>query len=171
MTEPLLRSRSLWILCPPIFLCCLDFGLTLYCQSPTYWSGNYAHANEMSPSFRYYLTIHPVMFVAMVIVWIALFSTMIAILPVTVSRAIAVTVVIGHMIGAGSWPPFRGSYQLGCSLILLTSFVIATFFTLGQADPGQPMINWHRTGFPDWTRWVLTGCLFSVAVWWFVVPH
>lgn len=171
MKKPWLRARSLWLSAPPVLLSGLDNGLTLYWQSTEYWSGNYGAANEMSPSFREFLTIHPLMFVAMTLVWMFIFSILITLLPLQGAKIVAVTVVIGHMIGAGSWPPFRGSYQFCCGLILLTSFVIVRCTDLGHSEDGEPIFNWQRTGFPVWTKWMLVICLFAVPVWWFLIPH
>jgi hypothetical protein len=150
---------------------CLDNGLTLFWQPPAYWSGDYNAANEISPSFREFLTIHPLMFVAMTLVWMGVFSTLIALLPQQGAKTVAVTVVMGHMIGAGSWPPFRGSYQFGCALILLTSIVIVQCTDMGHSIDGKPSINWQRTGLPFWTKWILVLFLFAMPVWWFLIPH
>jgi hypothetical protein len=49
----------MWLVVPPMLLCLLDFGLTLYGQSDAYWSGDYSDVNEMSPSFARYLAFAP----------------------------------------------------------------------------------------------------------------
>lgn len=171
MNEALIRPGTLWLVVPPIVMCYLDFGLTLFGQSPVYWQGNYHSANEMSPSFRYYLSMHPLVFVGMVMLWSAIFSSLIAILPDRIGMTISVTVIIGHMIGAGSWPPFRGSFQLCHVLFLFTSTLIVTSLNMGRSDSGQSPINWSQTGLPSWTRWMLAACLFCIPVWWFLIPH
>src|SRR4051812_32932514 len=74
-TRPL---RPLWLVVPPALLCMLDFGLTLYGQSESYWSGNYADVNEISPSFAQYLAIHPFAFVGAGFLWIIIFSIIVA---------------------------------------------------------------------------------------------
>lgn len=171
MRDSPLSLRSLWLLAPPILMSCLDNGLTLNGQSSRYWEGNYAAVNEWSPSFHYFLSIHPLAFAGMTLVWMAIFSTLIAILPEKAGMTVSITVVLGHMIGAGSWPPFRGSYQLGSALILSTSIVIVTSFSLGRCGTGQPILDWSCTGLPSWTRWAIAVGLFCLPVWWFLIPH
>ena len=41
MQQAILPRNALWLLLPPIALCSLDLGLTLYGQSTDYWAGNY----------------------------------------------------------------------------------------------------------------------------------
>ncbi len=170
--EGLFRLRSLWIVVPPILLCCLDVGLTLYGQSAEYWSGQYGHVNEMSPSFAKYLAIHPLAFVRMCLVWVGIFSTLIAILPARIGMTISIAVVIGHMAGSASWLAYRlGSYQTCNALFLITSIVIVISFEKGRSDSGQTLINWSQTRVPVWTRWALAGLLIVLPIWWFLIPQ
>lgn len=81
MQHTLIRPRSLWLVVPPILMCCLDFGLTLYGQSDVSWSGNYQDVNEISPSFGQYLSMHPMAFVAAGVIWTGIFSSLISLLP------------------------------------------------------------------------------------------
>lgn len=172
MQPSLFRPRSLWLVVPPILLCCLDFGLTLYGQSDAYWAGNYSDVNEISPSFGKYLSTHPLAFVFAGLVWISIFSSLIAILPETIGMTISICVVIGHMTGAASWLAYRfGSYQSCNSLFLLTSIVIVVSFNRGRSDTGQTLIDWPRTRVPTWTRWVLAALLVVLPIWWFLIPH
>ncbi len=172
MRPSMLRMRSLWLVAPPILLCFLDFGLTLYGQSETYWSGSYSDVNEISPSFGKYLSIHPIAFVGAGLVWIAIFSSLIAILPEKLAMTVSVCVVLGHMTGAASWLAYRfGSYQACNALFLLTAVLIVGSFTLGRSENGQTVINWSRTGMPTWTRWVLAAILVALPIWWFLLPR
>ena len=59
MRSSLLPHNTLWLVLPPISLCVLDFGLTLYGQSVAYWDGDFDAVNEGSPSFAHYLSLHP----------------------------------------------------------------------------------------------------------------
>ena len=81
MQSSLLPRNALWLLLPPISMCLLDFGLTLYGQSDAYRRGNFSAVNEVSPSFAHFLSLHPLAFVGAVILWVALFSTVILLLP------------------------------------------------------------------------------------------
>lgn len=172
MQQSLYRPRSLWLIAPPIVLCCLDFGLTLYGQSGAYWSGNYGNVNEVSPSFAKYLAIHPLAFVGAGLVWIGIFSSLIGILPEKIGMTISICVVIGHMAGAATWLLFRfGSYQACNALFLLTAIVIVAAFNMGHSDTGQTLIDWSRTRVPAWTRWALAALLVLLPIWWFLIPR
>lgn len=153
MQKPLFRPRSLWLVVPPILMCCFDFGLTLYGQSDVYWSGNYQDINEISPSFAKYLSMHPMVFVASVLLWIGIFASLIALLPEKLGMTLSIGIVLGHMAGAASWLAFRfGSYQSCNVLFLLTAGVIVTAFNMGRSDNGQTLIDWSRAPVPTWTR-------------------
>lgn len=172
MQPAVFRLRSLWLLVPPILLCCLDFGLTLYGQSDAYWSGGYRDVNELSPSFAKYLSMHPLAFACAGLVWIGIFSSLISILPDKIAMTISICVVIGHMTGAASWLAYRfGSYQACNALFLLTAVVIVGAFNLGRSDTGGTLIDWSRTRVPAWTRWVLAAILIVLPIWWFLIPH
>lgn len=172
MQSSILRIRSLWLLVPPIVLCCLDNGLTLYGQSDAYWSGNYADVNELSPSFASYLSTHPLAFVAAVLLWIGIFSALIAILPEKLAMTISICVALGHMTGAASWLAYRfRSYQACNALFLLTALAIVCGFNLGRSETGQTLLDWSRLRAPAWTRWVIAAVLAALPIWWFLIPH
>ena len=172
MKQSLFRPQSLWLVVPPTLLCCLDFGLTLYGQSDVYWRGDYRDVNELSPSFGTYLSMHPLAFVVAGLVWIGIFSSLIAILPEKIGMTISIGVLIGHMTGAASWLAYRfGSYQACNALFLLTAIVIVVAFNKGRSDTGRTLIDWSQTRVPAWTRWVLATLLVVLPIWWFLIPH
>ena len=168
----LLPLRSVWLVVPPILLCTLDVGLTLYGQSDAYWSGNYADVNEISPSFGYYLSIHPLVFAAVVFVWIAIFSAIILLLPEMLALTICIAIVIGHMAGAATWFAYRfNNYQACNALFLITSLVVVLAFKRGQTNDGRSAVDWQRTGLPGWSRWLIVLALIGLPVWWFLIPR
>jgi hypothetical protein len=172
MKQPYLPRNTLWLLLPPIALCSLDFGLTLYGQSAEYWAGNFSSVNEGSPSFAHYLTIHPLAFVAAAIFWVAIFSTLILLLPETLALTLVVAIVIGHLAGAATWLMFRFHlYQLCNVLFLTTSGLIVFAFKRGQNNDGRAALNWERTGLPNWTRWLLVAVLVALPIWWFILSR
>jgi len=172
MESKLALFRGIWLIIPPTVLCLLDFGLTLYGQSGAYWSGSYQDVNELSPSFGYYLSIHPLAFLGAMVLWIAIFSAAIVLLPEMFAMAAAIAIVIGHMAGAASWLAFRfNNYQACNALFLVTSFVVVLAFKRGQTDDGTAAFKWHRTGLPDWVRWVVIAALIGLPVWWFLIPR
>jgi hypothetical protein len=172
MDAPFLRRGSMWLILPPIALCILDFGLTLYGQADAYWQGDYSVVNELSPSFARYLSIHPLAFVAAAVVWIGFFSLVILLLPEKPALILVVTIVIGHMAGAATWLAYRlNSYQSCNALFLLTAGLIVVCFKKGQAADGSAAFNWQRTGLPNWIRWVVIVALTILPIWWFIIPR
>lgn len=167
-----LPRNTLWLLLSPIVLCLLDIGLTLYGQSDAYWDRNFRSVNEMSPSFAGFLAIHPLVFVAAVILWIAIFSALILVLPEKLALTLVVAIVIGHMAGAATWLAYRfNSYQSCNVLFLATSSVIVFAFKRGQNNDGRAAFNWDRTGLPSWTRWIFVAALAALPMWWFIIPR
>ncbi len=172
MQSSLLPRNALWLLLPPIAMCSLDFGLTLYGQSDAYWRGDFSAVNEGSPSFAHYLSLHPLAFVAAGILWIAIFSTVILLLPERFALTLVVAIVIGHMAGAATWLVYRFNlYQLCNALFLVTSGLIVLAFKRGQNADGRAAFNWELTGLPSWTRWIVVAALFALPTWWFIIPR
>jgi len=172
MQTAILPRNTFWLLLPPIAMCLLDNGITLYGQSNAYWNGNYADVNELSPSFAHFLSIHPLAFLGAVLLWIVIFSTLILLLPEKLALMLMVAIVIAHMAGAASWLVYRfHSYQSGNLLVLVTSVLIVFAFKRGQNTDGLSAFNWERTGFPSWVRWLVILGLAAIPVWWYIVPH
>src|SRR5262245_6930149 len=129
----MLSRNALWLLLPPIALCALDMGLTLYGQSNAYWAGNYADVNEGSASFAKYLSIHPLVFAGASAIWILTFAAVILLLPEKLALTVVVAIVIGHMAGAATWLMYRFHlYQWCNALVLVTSALIVVAFKRGQ---------------------------------------
>lgn len=164
--------RAFWLLVPPTAVCLLDYSLTLAGQSSSYWGGDYTSVNEGSPSFAYYLTVHPLVAVAAGFLWIAIFSTIILLLPETIALIVAIAVLFGHTIGALTWLMFRFHSYQACNLLFLVSSTLVVFaFKKGQSKDGRSVIQWERTGLPEWCRWLTIAALATVPIWWFLIPH
>ena len=163
---------SAWLLLPPIAICALDIAITLYGQSDRYWAGDYASVNEVSPSFGRYLAIHPTAFIAAGMLWIVIFSLIIALLPRFWATFTSVGVVLGHMTGSTSWLVYRfGSYQSANVLFALTAFLLVLAFRRVDQRTSAAMIDWSRVPLPAWCRWVIIAILFALPAWWFFIPH
>lgn len=167
-----LRFASLWILVPPLLLCLLDMSLTLYGQSDAYWAGNYSDVNELAPSARGYLMIHPLAFVGHCVMWMAIFSSLILLLPQRLAMMVAVCVVVGHMTGSASWLVFRlGSYQACGFLFIATSVLLVLLMDYGRSPDGRTFIDWSRLGGYSWLRWVAVAILIGAPIYWSLIPH
>jgi hypothetical protein len=164
--------RCAWLLLPPVALCALDFGLTLYGQPDAYWQGDLNAVSELSPSFAGFLSMHPLAFVGAVLLWIVIFSTLIVLLPERVALTLVIAIVLGHMTGAASWLAYRFAlYQACCMLFLATSALIVIAFKRGQNADGRAAFDWRRTGLPEWLRWSVVAVLIALPAWWFLIPR
>jgi hypothetical protein len=172
MQQAILPRNALWLLLPPIALCSLDLGLTLYGQSTDYWAGNYSAVSEGSPSFAHYLSIHPLMFAGAGLLWMAFFSAVILLLPEKLALTLSIGVMLGHMAGAASWLMYRfGAYQMCNALFIVTAGLIVLAFKRGQRTDGRSAFDWERTGLPGWIRWLLIAVLALLPTWWFLIPR
>ena len=167
-----LRFASLWILVPPILLCILDVCLTLYGQSDSYWAGNYSDVNELSPSAKGYLMIHPLAFLGHGLMWMAIFCSLILLLPQRLGMMAAVCVVVGHMTGSASWLVFRlGSYQACGFLFIATSILLVLMMDYGRSPDGRTFFDWSCLGRYSWIRWTGIASLIGFPVYWSLIPH
>jgi hypothetical protein len=165
-------SRRLLGLClPAILACSLDNTLTLIGQSPAYWAGNCAAANEASPTFNQLLQIHPAAFAAGAIVWIALFTGILLLLPDALSLILGIAITFGHTAGAATWllRHFRFGYQMCNALFLVTAIALGLGIRYGwrAAPPGDYVLrgwNWPM-------RWLVGVLLFSLGVYLFLWPR
>jgi hypothetical protein len=166
-----LPRNALWLLLPPIVLCSLDFGLTLYGQPDAYWAGDRTSVNEMSPSFARFLSLHPAIFLAGGALWIAIFSALILLLPEWLALTVCVAIVMGHMAGAASWLAYQWRSYESCNLLfLITAGLIVVAFKRGQNADGRPAFDWERTGLPGWVRWAVVAALIVLPACWFLIP-
>jgi len=100
---PPVRWQRLWLWGSPLLLCMFDLVLTLSGQSREYWSGQFGYSNEMNPQFNWLLQQHPAAFLAGGLVWIAVFTALIFLLPQRYARMVAAGITIGHAWGAATW--------------------------------------------------------------------
>lgn len=164
--------RAIWLLAPPTAICLLDYSLTLAGQSSAYWSGDYTAVNEVSPSFAYYLTVHPLAAMAAGVLWIAIFSAIILLLPEMLALIVSIAILFGHTFGALSWLMFRFHSYQACNLLFLVSATLVVYaFKKGQSNEGRSAIQWERTGLPEWSRWLVIATFATVPIWWFLIPR
>jgi len=72
-------------------------------QSPAYWAGAYIEANELNPLGHWFLSIHPLAFIAYNLGVIALLTLTILIIPNMPAKIIATSFVIVRATGADDW--------------------------------------------------------------------
>lgn len=128
--------------------------------------------SEVSPSFAAYLAISPFAFLLAGLLWMAIFSALIVILPEMLAMTLAIAVMLGHLNGAFTWLTYRfESYQASNALFLLTAFLIVIAFRKGRSDTGRAALDWSQSSLPAWSRWVLVVVLLLLPIWWFLIPH
>jgi hypothetical protein len=122
---------------PPLLFCGLDLSLTLLGQPPEYWAGDYRLVNEASPTFHDLLAYHPLAFLAGEVVWVALFTGLILLLPETLALIACIAIVFGHTAGAASWIVWRFElgYPICHGLFLLSAIVLALGIRTGFRAP------------------------------------
>ena len=126
MAGLLVNRRKLLLCVPPLVLCAIDQTITLAGQSSSYWSGNYADANEVNPLFNWLLQQHPLAFEAGILAWILLFGAVIMVLPRRAAMAASIAIVLGHTWGTATWLCLKihHGYWIALGLFLASAIVI-----------------------------------------------
>jgi hypothetical protein len=166
-----LRPRFLGLCLPPMLFCVLDFTLTLVWQPAEYWHGDRTCIIEGSPTFHQLLTISPAVFVVGVLVWMALFVSLLLLLPDTPALLTSVAISFGHTAGTAAWLRGRFSfdYQLLVGLFVLSAVSIGLRIRWGwQAAPREPVRLGRLSGL--W-RWAVIVALVAVTVYLFLWPR
>lgn len=161
--------RFLGLCLPPILYSLIDNGLTLSGQPAEYWAGDFSRVKEMSPTFHYLLSIHPMAFVAGAFLWICLFATLILLLPETLALIMSIAIVFGHTVGAATWLQWKpNGYQLCNGLFLLSAVVIGVGIRWGWRAVPQDVCGPARFSV---RRWLLIAVLFGIGVYLYLWPR
>ncbi len=166
-----LRPRLLGLCIAPLLFCLLDVTLTLVGQTAEYWRGGYhAHVIEGSPTPHFLLSIHPLAFVAGMLVWIMSFLGLLLLLPETLALILSIAIVMGHAVGAATWIfyRFRFGYQICDGLFLLAAVAIGSSIRFGWQARPKESLQFDR--MPQLLRWAIVALLFGLAVWLILWP-
>ena len=131
------KARFLGLCVPPLTFAVLDGLLTIVGQSAVYWS-NHSASNEANPVFAALLQGHPVAFLAGLILWLAMLTAIILVLPRMFALILSIAITFGHTIGSGSWifNHFDLGYNLANGYYLLSACIlglgISYAFSLGE---------------------------------------
>ena len=166
-----LRNRFLGLCLPPLLFAAIDGTLTLAGQSAEYREGTYSPVNEASPTFHHLLGIHPLAYVAGLLVWMGIYVGVILLLPGTLALIVSIAVTLGHSAGAATWLlwRFQYGYQACNGLFLLTAVALGLGIRWGwQAGPPPE----HPLPFLSGSlRWVIAAALFAIGVYLFMWPR
>ena len=80
-----------------------DAALTLLMQSQDYWSGHYEFASEAEVIGAMTLRLHPLAFVAWIVVWASILALVIALVPPVLARITSVAATLLHTFALLTW--------------------------------------------------------------------
>jgi hypothetical protein len=178
-------TRRLLCLClPPILVWSVDCTLTLCGQSAAYWAGSGTRStdgitslhhypspvNEVAPTSRHLLTLHPLAFVAGAVLEMCILCSLILLLPPSLAVMACLAATLGHTWGATTWlSRLQYGYQIGNGFFLLVAFILAAGIQAWYAQAqSKPLLAPHM---PLILRWVLVGLLSAVLVYLYLWPR
>jgi hypothetical protein len=129
-----MNSGRIWLCLPPVVLCGLDGGLTLWGQPAAYWANGYQTYDEGNPLAAWLLTVHPLAFAAAGVVYCVGVCAAVMWLPGRYAVAVASLVSLGHTVGAAAW------------VILLVRQPGGAWILLVPACAVGAGVLWWRTG-------------------------
>jgi hypothetical protein len=163
--------RLLGLCLPPLLFCALDCSLTLAGQSEEYWAGNYQRVNEMSPTFKHLLEVHPVAFALGNSAWAASFVGVILLLPDVLALIASIAVTLGHTVGAATWILWRFHYGYQAGNLLFACAAVALGLGIYYGWRAAPSDSYRLFGLSMALRWVIALVLVGVAVYLFLWPR
>ena len=86
-----------------------DAALTLLLQSDYYWSGYYEAASEGEVIGATALRLHPLAFVAWILIWASIVALLIALTPRSIARTTSVAATLLHTFALLTWVMTRSS--------------------------------------------------------------
>ncbi len=166
-----MKSRLYGLCLAPVLFSCLDGTVTLVGQSAAYWGGNYAQVNEASPTFHHLLAIHPLAFLAGLMVWMSVFIGIILLLPDTLALIVSIAVTFGHTVGTATWflYRFQFGYQVCNGLFLLAAVLLG--LSLRHGWGATPFVPYRPPIESALWRWTLAAVLFAAGVYLFLWPR
>ena len=96
-------TRRARLLVAPWAALAVDAALTLLMQSQDYWSGRYEAASEAEVIGEMMLRLHPLAFVAWIVVWASILALIIALVPLILARITSVAAALLHTFALLTW--------------------------------------------------------------------
>lgn len=178
-------TRRLLGLClAPVLVWSVDSTLTLCGQSRAYWAGSVvrhtdgitslhdysASVNEVGPTSRYLLTMHPLAYVAGTVLEMLVLCSLIMLLPPTLAVMTCLVATLGHTWGATTWlSGYQYGYQIGNGFFLFVAVILAAGMHTWYAEAHPNSLLAPR--MPLVQRWVLIGLLSTVLVYLYLWPR
>ena len=111
------KQVKLYALIPAFWASLVDIAVTIVHQSPEYWSGNLAKANEGNPIGNIMMKSHVSGIFVISGIWLVLIGLVGYKLPQKWSRVFLLFVVIAHSYGACTWISGRYGFWWAMALI------------------------------------------------------
>jgi hypothetical protein len=178
-------TRRLLGLClPPVLVWSVDCTLTLCGQSEAYWAGSgvrhtdgitslhhySASVNEVGPTSRYLLTVHPLAYVGGTVLAMLVLCSLIMLLPPTLALMTCLAATLGHTWGATTWlSRFQHGYQIGNGFFLVVAVILAVGLRTWHAEAQPASLLFPR--MPLFARWLLIGLLSVLLVYLYLWPR
>jgi len=167
MTDTKRRLLGLGLPCLAAFL--LDTTQRLCAQPAAYWAGNYHYIlQEGTPLVRTLYTCHPLAAVGGYVLWAAIITALLLLVPRILAVMLSIAVVFGHIAGAYSW-----------SAQLMDRYVNVVFLFTGiglgvglhwylKSSMHRNMEQLDRRSFPTVLRWSTIVALSAIGYYLFV---
>lgn len=166
-----ISTKAIGLIFPPSLFILLNYGFALVGQSKEYWRGDYSLANDLSPSFSWLLSIHPMAYVFAIFIWLVCLWISLLLLPQLLSQILSLTITIGYTAGAWSWLVYSLHLAQIANLLFFLAAIIIVYSLKNLQNSDYPILDWQKTGLPDFVRWFTIVILLSFPVWWFIFPR
>lgn len=129
------------LLAAPYVALTVDAGLTLLMQSHDYWSGRYEAASEAEVIGAMTLRLHPLAFVAWIVVWASILGLVIALVPHILARITSVAATLLHTFGLLTWLMVWSSNPYATYFCGLLCAALIVYSLEQKADAGQRSVT------------------------------
>ena len=141
-TKPFLSKQQLWLCLPLSIAFITDVGLTLLAQSPEYWSGAYFDVNEGNTLSNWLLSIHPLVYIAIIFGCLFFSIYCVAVFPMPIGKFVTTLCFLFHTVGVYSW--LRDYFHVGYWERVIILFLFAVIFTFAYSKAEQIRIQQRR---------------------------
>jgi hypothetical protein len=161
------RLLGLGLPCLAAFL--LDTTQRLCAQPAVYWAGNYHYIlQEGTPFVRTLSTWHPLAAVGGYVLWAAILTALLLLVPRLLTVMLSIAVVFGHIAGAYSWSA-QLLYRYLDIVFLLTGIGLGVgLHWYLKSSPPSNRKQLDRRPFPIVLRWVSIVALSALGYYLFV---
>jgi hypothetical protein len=124
------RKGRLWLLLPAFLSVIADMTITLLGQPAAYWQGSYHVVNEWNPIARWFLTIHPLMFLVYFILDAAIFILLVFIFPEILAKMLSAFYTLSSANSVYlwlAWPFHKSIWVSNIPLVIASILLIYAF--------------------------------------------